>query len=105
MPAPEDTRLEVIRRKLRAVTAMLRDPAPTKHEKANAEAVKARLEKQLRDRGAPAGDWTDIVFRLGRAVRTMSQPASPPAPKGDWTDHAFRLGRTLRRGIKEWRPK
>jgi hypothetical protein len=105
MSARDDTRLDVIRRKLRAVTAMLQDRAPTEHEKANAEAVKARLEKQLRDRGAPQGDWTDVVFRLGRAVRKMGQPASPPSPKGDWTDHAFRLGKTLRRGIKEWRPK
>jgi hypothetical protein len=105
MTAGEDTRFEAIRRKLRAVTAMLRDPAATEHERANAEAVKARLEKQLRDRGAPKGDWTDIVFRMGRAVGKMSQPASPPSPKGDWTDQAFRLGRTLRRGIKEWRPK
>jgi hypothetical protein len=105
MPAREDKRFEAIRRKLRAVTAMLRDPAATEHERANAEAVKTRLERQLRIGGTPEGNWTDIVFRLGRAFKKISQPASPPAPKGDWTDNAFRLGRTLRRGIKEWRPK
>jgi hypothetical protein len=102
---PEDTKFEAIRRKLRAVTAMLQDPAPTEHERANAEAVKARLERQLRNGGRPEGNWTDIVFRLGRSFKKMSQPASPPSPKGDWTDNAFRLGRTLRRGFKEWGPK
>jgi len=102
---PEDKRFDAIRRKLRAVTAVLKDSAATEHERANAEAVKARLERQLKNGGAPEGNWTDIVFRLGRSLKKISQPASPPAPKGDWTDNAFRLGRTLRRGFKEWGPK
>jgi hypothetical protein len=91
---------EAIHRKLRAVIALLRDPAATEHERANAEALKARLETQLRQAGRPEGAWTDAVFRLGRAVREMKQSTSRPAPMGDWTDNAFRLGRTLRRGFK-----
>jgi hypothetical protein len=106
MPASENTRsVEAIHRKLRAVTAMLQDPAATEHERANAEAIKTRLEKQLRTGGTPEGGWMDIAFRLGQVVKEMRQFSSPPSPKGDWTDNAFRVGRTLRRGFKKWRPK
>ena len=91
---------EAIHRKLRAVLALLRDPAATEHERANAETLKASLETQLKQAGRPEGDWTDAVFRLGRAVKEIKQSASRPAPVGDWTENAFRLGRILRRGVK-----
>jgi hypothetical protein len=86
-----------IRRKLRALSAVLSDRAATEPERANAEGLKARLEKQLGQEATPEGNWTGIMFRLGRGVKEIT---SPPSPKGDWTDHAFRLGRMLRRGFK-----
>jgi hypothetical protein len=94
--------IEGIRRKLRAVAAVADDPGATEHEKANAEALKARLEQRLRDSGAPKGDWTDNAFQLGRWARNLKGSASPASPRGDWTAGAFRLGRALRRGYTKW---
>ena len=91
-----------VRRKLRAVAAVVADPAATEHEKANAQALKARLERRLREAGAPAGDWTDNAFRLGRWAKELRQSSSPTSPKEDWTDNAHRLGMALRRGYKRW---
>jgi hypothetical protein len=91
-----------IRRKLRAVAAVIADPAATEHERANAETLKARLERRLREAGAPAGDWTDNAFRLGKWAKELRQASSPASPKGDWTDNAHRLGKALRRGYKRW---
>ena len=88
---------EAIRRKLRALRAVLLDKAATEPERANAEGLKVRLEKQLAQEAIPEGKWGDIMFRLGRQVKEM---ASQPSPKGDWTDHAFRLGRMFRKGLK-----
>jgi hypothetical protein len=88
---------EAIRRKLRALTAMLLDPAATESERANAEGLKVRPEKQLAEEAKPEEKWTDIMFRLGRGVKEIR---SQPSRKGDWTDHAFRLGRMLRKGFK-----
>jgi len=93
---------EALRRKLRAVAAVVEDPAATEHEKANAQAAKARLRHRLREAGSPAGDWTDNVFRLGRWANEMRKSTSPASPKGDWTDNAQRLGKALRRGYKNW---
>ena len=61
--------VEALRRKLRALTAMAGDAGATEHERANAEALKSRLEQRLRDAGVPAGDWTDNAYRLGKALR------------------------------------
>jgi len=98
MPISENTSsTEAIRRKLRALTAVLLDPAATEPEKANAEGLKVRLEKQLTEEARPEGKWTGIMFRLGRGVKEVT---TQPSPKGDWTDHAFRLGRMLRKGFK-----
>jgi hypothetical protein len=98
----EDARsAEAIHRKLRAIAAVLADPATTEHERANAQALKLSLEKQLSEEPTSDGTWTDIMFRLGRAVKEIKQPTSAASPKGDWTDYAFRLGRTLRRGLKK----
>ena len=91
-----------IRRKLRAVAAIIADPAATEHERANAQTLKARLERRLRDTGAPTGDWTDNAFRLGRWAKELRQSSSPASPSGDWTDNAHRLGKALRRGYKRW---
>jgi len=91
-----------IRRKLRAVAAIIADPAATEHEKANAQALKARLERRLREAGAPAGDWTDNAFRLGKWAKELRQAASPASSKGDWTDNAHLMGKALRRGYKRW---
>lgn len=97
---------EAIRRKLRALAAVLTDPAATENERANALALKARLERQLGKIAAatPQRAWTDMLFRLGRGVRQikeLKQSTAPPAPKGDWTDNAFRLGRMFRKGLKK----
>jgi len=91
-----------VRRKLRAVAAIIADPAATEHERANAQTLKARLERRLREAGAPTGDWTDTAFRLGKWANELRQVSSPASPKGDWTDNAHRLGKALRRGYKRW---
>jgi hypothetical protein len=88
---------EAIRRKLRALTAVLLDPAATGPERANAQGLKIRLEKQLTEEATPEGKWGDIMFRLGRRVKEVT---SQPSPNGDWTDHAFRLGRLLRKSFR-----
>jgi hypothetical protein len=94
MPISENARsAAAIHRKLRALAAVFLDPAATENEKANAERLKARLEKQLSQEPTPEGIWTGIMFRLGRGVKEIKSPLSP---KGDLTDHAFRLGRMLR---------
>ena len=94
--------IEGVRRKLRAVAAMLVDKGATPHERVNAAALKARLERRLKAAGEPAGDWTDSAFRLGRLARNLEKSSAPRSPKGDWTDHALRLGKALRRGYRRW---
>ncbi len=94
--------VEGVRRKLRALAAVVDDPGATRPEKVNAEALKARLEQRLRKTGAPAGDWTDKLFRLGGSARKVAKSTAPAAPKGDWTDNALRLGKVLRRGYRKW---
>ena len=94
--------VEGIRRKLRALSALARNAGATEHERANAEALKARLQQRLREAGEPAGDWTDNAFRLGRRVKELAKDTAPGSPKGDWTDNAFRLGKVLRLGYKNW---
>jgi hypothetical protein len=94
--------VEAVRRKLQALTAVAADVGATQHERANAEALKIRLQQQLAKIGMPAGDWTDGAFRLGRWARELGKSTAPTAPKGDWTDNAFRLGKGLRRSYKRW---
>jgi hypothetical protein len=91
-----------VRRKLRAVSAVAENAGATEHERANAAALKARLQQRLKDVGEPAGDWTDSAYRLGKQLTGMRRTVSPPSPKGDWTDNAFRLGKALLRGYKKW---
>src|SRR5437764_8004750 len=91
-----------LRRKLRALAAVAEDTGATASEKANAASLKKRLEQRLRDAGAPAGDWTDHAFRLGRRVKEIRKSASPAAGEGDWTEHAHQLGKAVRRGYRKW---
>jgi hypothetical protein len=49
---------EPIRRKLQAIAATLLDPAAPGHERANAEALKIRLEKKLAPEATFQGIWT-----------------------------------------------
>ena len=91
-----------LRRKLRALGAVAEDAGATAPERANAGALKKRLEEKLRAAGTPAGDWTDNAFRLGRWAKEMRKSASPAPSKEDLTDHAHRLGKAVRRGYKKW---
>lgn len=91
-----------LRRKLRALAAVAENRGATAAEKSNAAALKKRLEQRLRDAGAPAGDWTDTAFRLGRWAKDARKSASPAGTEADWTDHARRLGKAVRRGYKKW---
>jgi hypothetical protein len=84
------------------VSALAQNAGATEHERATAEALKARLQHRLKEAGEPAGDWTDSAFRIGKQVKELTKAASPGSPKGDWTDNAFRLGKVLRRGYKKW---
>lgn len=92
--------VEGVRRKLRGLAAVIKNPGATKAEKANAQALKARLQQRLEEAGVPAGNWTDNAFRLGRWAKDLRRAASPASANGDWTDNAFRAGKLLRRGLK-----
>ena len=71
MPISEDARsAEAIRRKLRSIAAVLLDPAATEHERANAETLKMRLEKQLRQEASPEGSF----IRTGTGSRRAFDP-------------------------------
>ena len=65
---------EAIRRKLRSIAAVLLDPAATEHERANAETLKMRLEKQLRQEASArnfcrfADPLTEILRNGARGV-------------------------------------
>ena len=101
-PSKPETSLDALRKKLRGVTAIFRDPAATDNEKENAAGIKDRLEAQLTRAGEPNGDWSDVMFRLGRMTKEIKQSSTPAPGRGDWTDHAFRLGRVVR-GLRKWR--
>ena|SRR5947209_2117268 len=94
--------LAALRRKLRALASVARDAGATPPERANAAALKSRLEQRLRDAGAPAGDWTDQVFRLGRWTRGVGKPSPSAAGDSDWTEQARSLGKMVGRGYKKW---
>jgi hypothetical protein len=91
-----------VRRKLRALSALAENAGATEHERANAAALKARLQQRLREAGEPTGDWTGNAFRLGKQLTELRKAVSPASPKDDWTDNTFRLGKVLRRGYKKW---
>src|ERR1700692_2315459 len=87
-----------LRRKLRAIASRADDAGATASERENAKAAKNRLEQRLRQAGAPAGDWTDKAFRLGRWAKGM-RTAPPAAPVGGWTETAHRVGKSVRTGV------
>jgi hypothetical protein len=93
-----------LRRKLRALGSVIADPAATAPEKANAEALKQRLEQRLRAAEPPSsGGWTDKAFRLGQWVKEMRKSAPPAAAaEADWTDNARRIGKIVGRGYRKW---
>ena len=94
--------LAALRRKLRALAAVARDAGAMPSERTNAAALKKQLEQRLRDAGAPAGDWTDHAFRLGRRVKEMRQSGPLGLGESDWTEQARRLGKAVGRGRKKW---
>ena len=94
--------IAALRRKLRGVAAIADDPGATPAERANAAAVKKRLEQQLRAAGVPSGDWSDTVFRLGRRLGGLRKGAAAEASGADWTEQARTLGKAVRRGYKKW---
>jgi hypothetical protein len=92
---------EGLRRKLRGLVAVIQDAGATEHERANALRLKAGLKAKLKDEGVPAGDWSDAVFRFGRALRTAkTATAPPPTMKSGTAKVGFRLGRALREVTK-----
>jgi hypothetical protein len=94
--------LAALRRKLRGLAAVAADPGAAPSERANAAALKKRLEQRLRNAGAPAGDWTDHVFRLGRRVKALRASGPTGPEEGDWTDQARRFGKAVGRMYKKW---
>jgi hypothetical protein len=94
--------VEAIRRKIRALAAVAGDAGATEHERATAEALKARLKQRLNAIDTPAGDWTDNAFRLGRWTKEIRESGSPATPTADWTATAHGLGKAFRRGYKRW---
>lgn len=94
-------RAEAIHRKLRGLAAVLKDTAATEHERANAEAIKRRLEKKLAEGGVAEGDWTDVLFRWGRAAQGVKKAVSPPASSSGASKIAFQLGQTLASGFEK----
>lgn len=94
--------VEALRRKLRGLMAVAEDPAATDHERANATRLTRGLKAKLKEQGVPEGDWTDKVFRAGRAIRQIDKSTAPAAPLAGTSRVAFRLGKALRHGIKKW---
>ena len=94
--------LAALRRKLRALAAVARDAGATAAERANAAALKRRLQQRLHDAGAPAGDWTDHAFRLGRRLREVRKSGPLASGEADWTEQARRLGKALGRSYRKW---
>ena len=93
---PED-----VRRKLRAIVAVMRDPAATEAERATARRLKTELKAKLAREGVPEGDWSDAVFRFGRSLkRAKTATAPPPSIKGGAAKAGFRLGRALRQATR-----
>lgn len=88
---------DALRRKLRSLVAVIHDAGATEHERANAERLKAGLTAKLKEEGVPEGDWSDAVFRVGRALRSAKEATTPPPSLKRGTEKAaFRLGRALR---------
>jgi hypothetical protein len=96
------TSLAALRRKLRALAAVAADRGATPAERANAAALKSRVQQRLRQAGAPEGDWTDHAFRLGRWARGVGKPTAGGSGEKDWTDQVRRLGKAFGRASRKW---
>jgi hypothetical protein len=93
---------ESLRRKLRALVAVIQDSGATAAERENAERLKAGLTAKLEQQGVPKGDWSDAVFRFGRSLQRAKAATAPPASiEGGAAKAAFRLGRALRQAAKK----
>lgn len=93
---------EDLRRKLRALVAIMRDESATEAERSTARRLRAALKGKLADQGVPEGDWSDAVFRFGRSLRNAKAATAPPdSIKGGAAKAAFRLGRALRQAAKK----
>jgi hypothetical protein len=93
---------ESVRRKLRALVAVMQDPGATAAERENAQRLKAGLTAKLEQQGTPEGDWSDAVFRFGRALRRIKKStAPPPSLSTGAAKFGFRLGRALRQVTKK----
>jgi hypothetical protein len=94
-------KIEDVRRKLRALVAVIHDEGATEAERATARQLRAGLKEKLVQQGVPEGDWSDTLFRFGRAVRNAKTATAPPASiEGGAAKAAFRLGRALRQATK-----
>jgi hypothetical protein len=93
---------ESIRRKLRGLVAVIQDSGATAAERENARRLKAGLKAKLEQQGTPEGDWSDAVFRFGRALRRVkTSTAPPPSLSTGAAKVGFRLGRALRQVTKK----
>jgi hypothetical protein len=93
---------ESIRRKLRGLVAVIQDSGATAAERENARRLKAGLKAKLEQQGTPEGDWSDAVFRFGRALRRIeTSTAPPPSLSTGAAKVGFRLGRALRQATKK----
>lgn len=90
-----------VRRKLRALVAIIHDEGATDAERATARRLKTGLTAKLVRDGVPQGDWSDAVFRFGRSLRrAKAATAPPPSIKGGAAKAGFRLGRALRQATR-----
>jgi hypothetical protein len=95
-------KIEDVRRKLRALVAVIHDEGATEAERATARRLRAGLKAKLVQQGVPEGDWSDKLFRAGRALRNAKTATAPPeSVKGSGAKAAFRLGRALRNATKK----
>jgi hypothetical protein len=93
---------EDLRRKLRALVAIIDDAGATEAERTTARRLKAALKTKLARQGEPEGDWSDAVFRFGRSLRRATTATAPPESiEGGAAKAAFRLGRALRQAAKK----
>ena len=91
-----------LRRKLRGLVAIIQDSGATAAERETALRLKAGLKAKLAQQGTPEGDWSDAVFRAGRALRRVkTSTAPPPSLNTGAAKIGFRLGRALRQVTKK----
>jgi hypothetical protein len=93
---------ESLRRKLRGLVAVIRDPGATAAERDSARRLQAGLKAKLAQHGTPEGDWSDAVFRFGRALRRIKASTEPPpSARSGAAKVGYRLGRALRQVTKK----